>query len=78
MFVDFNRTETEELIGKNFMLDNSLHTFRVAKFRNVDLYLYDVDDCCVYDMFDIINGEFPFCFYKNENDEDYLGVWVEE
>lgn len=75
MFVDFNR----ETVTEKFMLKGSDHTFIGVNYQyNYETLIIDIDDLEAYRIDELLNGFLNFGFYRKDDDEDYLGVWVIE
>lgn len=68
---DYNRGEI--IIGDKIKFKGSEHIFLRIRSDYEDQFV-DLTDAIVYDVPDILDGQFGFNFYTSEDDDDFLGV----
>lgn len=77
MTKDFNRTDFDYFIDKKFMLYGSSDIFIATKlFRTDDFYICNLNNGSLYSLESVANGEYDFDFFRDEEDDDYLGVEI--
>ena len=68
---DYNKGEI--IIGDKVKFKGSEHIFLRIRSDYEDQFV-DLTDAIVYDVPDILDGQFGFNFYTSEDDDDFLGV----
>lgn len=71
MIIDWNR----QLILDKFTLKGSNHNFISRNIHN-EIYFIDLDSDKVI-SFDFLNS-YGLDFYRKKDDENYLGVWIDD
>lgn len=75
---NYNTIGWEELKGQLFYLYGSNHLFRaVMEEGSKTDFLLDMETFTLYKTIDVVNQMYPFYFYLDEDDEDYLGIEIE-
>ena len=60
-------------VGDKFRFKGSDHIFLFVQ-SEYDEQVVDLTAAIVYDIPDILSGFYPFEFYTDDNDDDFLGV----
>lgn len=75
---NYNTIGWEELRKQLFYLYGSNHLFMaVMEEGSKTDFLLDMETFTLYKTIDVVNQMYPFYFYLDEDDEDYLGIEIE-
>lgn len=75
---NYNTIGWEELKKQLFYLYGSNHLFMALMEEGSKTdFLLDTTTYTLYKTIDVANHCYPFCFFEDENDDDYLGIEIE-